>query len=76
MLTSTNREEAQSITTLSYDKNFLKFIDYIQKEIINISIKSTKKKDITEARWLQGGVQVLQELINEISEAKERCRKS
>ena len=72
MLKSANKQTSQSIVTLLHDKHFLKFLEYVKEEIIDISIKSTKRKDITESRWLQGGAQVLQELINEIAASKER----
>lgn len=72
MLISADKQTSQSIVNLFYNKDFIKVIEYIEREIANISVKSTKRKDVTETRWLQGGSQVLQELINEFSAAKER----
>ena len=72
MLTLPDKATSQAMVSLLHDKDFAKVLLYLEREVVNLAIKSTKRKDSIENRWIQGGSQALQELINEINNSKKR----
>jgi len=75
MLTLIQGDVLTAIVRQSHSADFKVFINFLKEEEKTLALKSIKRKNETECKWLQGAAQIISELINEIEVVSDRFNK-